>query len=371
MTRLVLAGAGHTHVEVLRRFARRLPPGVEVIVVAPASGLLYSGMVPGVVAGVYGVAEATIDVVSLARAAGARFILDSVDGLEPDRRRVTLAGGATIDFDVLSLDVGATTATPPMTGAASAVPVRPLAGLIAAWQRMRAAAANGTISSIAVIGGGAAGVELAFAISFRLRADLAARAPAVTLVTDQSEVAPTHSAGTRRRLKRLLASRDIALVARSAVVAIDATGIALTDGRRVAAQGVIVATAAVAEPWLRTSGIACDAAGFVQVDASLRSVSHPSVFAAGDCAQQVDAPRPRSGVYAVRAGPPLAENLARVLDRRALVTYRPQRAALALISVGGGYAVASRGPLSAEGAWVWRWKDYIDRGFVARYRAGA
>jgi NADH dehydrogenase FAD-containing subunit len=135
------------------------------------------------------------------------------------------------------------------------------------------------------------------------------------------------------------------------------------------ADRVVLATPVVATGWLEASGLACDVEGFVSVDACLRSVSHPFVFAAGDCATRVDAPRPRSGVYAVRSGPPLARNLRRVIAGATPATYQPQRVALALISLGDRRAVVSRPPWSAEGAWAWYWKDRIDRGFVARYRS--
>lgn len=369
MTRLLLAGGGHAHVEVLRRFARRPAPDVDIVVVAPATGLLYSGMVPGVVAGSYAIDDATVDVASLARAAGARFVTGRLTALDPDRRCATLADGATIAFDLASLDVGAITVAEWAVADERVILVRPLDGLLAGWARWRDDAARGTLRSLAVVGGGAAGVELAFAMTHRWHADLGVRAPSITLITDQPEVAAQHPPGARRRLARLLATRSIAIAAGSAAHAVDAQGLVLADGRRVAADRVVVATPAAATPWLRASSLACDEAGFVRVDACLRSTSHPHVFAAGDCATQVDAPRPRSGVYAVRAGPALAENLRRALAGHSPTPYRPQRTALALISVGAGYAVASRPPWSAEGRWIWRWKDWIDRRFVARYRA--
>lgn len=369
MTRLLLAGGGHAHVEVLRRFARRPPPAVQAVVVAPDTGLLYSGMVPGVIAGWYASGDATIDLVALANAAGARLIVGAVTALDADRRRATLADGTAIDFDIASLNVGATTHVAMANADARVVPVRPLAGLLAAWAGLRDDAARGAIGALAVVGGGAAGVEIAFAMAHRLRTDLDARAPALAIVTDQNEVAAQHPASVRQRLARLLGARGIAVVPGSAAQAMDAAGVDLADGRRVPADRVIVATPVVAAPWLRASGLACDDGGFVCVDAFLRSPSHPAVFAAGDCATQIDAPRPRSGVYAVRAGPALAENLRRAVGSEPLVAHRPQRTALALISTGDRYAVASRPPWSAEGKWVWRWKDHVDRGFVARYRS--
>ena len=369
MTRLLLVGGGHAHVEVLRRFARSKPASMALCLVTPAPALTYSGMVPGVIAGHYALADAQIDLVPLAAAAGARLVLGSVAALDPVARCATLQDGAVEPFDLASLDVGAAPAADLPGARAHAIPVRPLEALVVDVEALRAAVRRGVAARIAVVGGGAAGIELVLALAWRLRGGADAGDGAFTLVTDQPEIAAGLPAGVGRRLARILAAHRVTVAAGAAAGAIDAHGIVLTDGRRVDASTVILATPAMPAPWLRASGLACDAQGFVRVDSTLRSVSHPVVFAVGDCATQDDAPRPRSGVYAVRAGPPLAANLRSALASTALRTYRPRRHALALIATGDRRAVASRPPWSAEGAWVWRWKDHIDRRFVARYRA--
>ena len=119
--------------------------------------------------------------------------------------------------------------------------------------------------------------------------------------------------------------------------------------------------------WLSGSGLATDEAGYIAVNRHLQSISHPAVFAAGDAAAMIETPRAKSGVMAVRQGPVLAQNLQRMAHGVSLNPFLPQREWLNLISTGEKYAVASRGRWSAEGRWVWRWKDWIDRKFMKRF----
>jgi NADH dehydrogenase FAD-containing subunit len=316
--RLLLAGAGHAHAAVLRAFAARRP-AAEVSVVAPQSSVLYSGMLPGVAAGHYRVDECTIDFARLAHAAGAEFVGDTVLGLDAASRMLRLASGKHLSYDLVSLNVGSEVAAP-----AGALTVKPFAAFLDAVRHA---------PRVAVIGAGAAGVEIAMALRHR-----------GTEVTLSTERFPFDGGLVRRIL-----------------AALERSGVDFRIGAP--GEGVqLWAAGARAHPWLRDSGLATDASGFVLVDAKLRSVSHPEVFAAGDCATLFHAPHPKSGVYSVRHGPVLAENLAGGQRE-----YTPQRRQLALLTCGGRYAIASWGPLSAEGAWAWRWKNRIDRRWIAGF----
>jgi selenide,water dikinase len=154
----------------------------------------------------------------------------------------------------------------------------------------------------------------------------------------------------------------------SAVERVEPGRLHLAGGGMLEAGVIIWATGASAPSWPKRSGLAVDDRGFIRVDERLQSISHPCVFAAGDIASVDGHRRPKNGVYAVRAGPPLAANLRRALTGQALAAWTPQKRALALISTGDRYAVASRGGLALEGSWVWRWKNRIDRRFIRRYR---
>lgn len=366
MKRLVLAGGGHAHVEVLRRLGLAKRRNLDVVLVSPAPLTPYSGMLPGVVAGHYTAEEACIDLAPLAEFAGARFVRTRVAAVDADRSIVDLDDGSRIPYDVLSIDTGS---VPPVSAIAGAdavgTSVKPVEPFLAAWQAVLDERPPRT-HCVAVVGAGAGGVELALAIRARLRR--MRRDTAVVLCGDSPDLLPSHSSSARRHVRAALASRGVRLELGQRVTHVDTGQLRFADGTSIAAQWIVWATGAAAPPWLRTSGLALDSSGFVLVDATLRSISHPAVHAAGDVATVRDHPHPKSGVYAVRQGPPLFENLARALDGESPHPWMPQPRTLALLSTGDGAAIASWGPFAATGAWAWRWKDRIDRGFMARYR---
>ncbi len=243
--------------------------------------------------------------------------------------------------------------------------MKPAEGLLDAWPEWAAGVRDATVRSIAVIGGGAGGVEILLAMQHRLATH--GLAAAFTLVSDRWSV----PAALERCLVRVLRAREVRLAVGSAVTGVHGDVITLASGATLRADRMLAATGASAPPWLRASGLSCDAAGFVQVDATLRSVSHPFVHASGDCATIVGAPRPKAGVFPVRQAPCLAHNLCAAIEGTRLRRYRPQRDWLAIVTTGPRHAIATRNGVAIGGAWVWRWKDRIDRAFVARYRAPA
>ena len=369
--RVLLAGGGHSHVEVLRRFALQPDPAIALTLVSPDPATPYSGMLPGLIAGHYTHDEAHIALAPLARWAGARLVVDRVEALDTYTKTVTLGSGRHEAFDLISIDVGSSPDVRIPGALAHAVPVKPVAGFLAAWTRMQADAAAGSVRTIGIVGGGAAGVEVLLAMQWQLTHTLGAGAPRFALITDQPALLPQHPPVVRARFGRLLVERGVVLHLSSAAVAVEPSSVHVTQGRRISLDRIVWATAAAAPSWPDLAGLACDERGFIRIDDHLRSPSHPFVFAAGDCATQDGQARPKSGVYAVRQGPPLASNLRRAAKGMPLERYVPQRHALALITTGDRHALASRGPFVAEGDWVWRWKDRIDRRFMAKYVAPA
>ena len=362
MKELLLVGGGHSHLAVLKSFGDTPAGGADLALLSPSRHAFYSGMVPGVVAGHYRPEDCRVALGALAARAGARFFLDSAVGLDPARREVTTARGERLRYDVLSLDTGSSAGEP--AGAAErALRVRPAEPFLAGWERLRESARRGEIRRIAVVGGGAAGVEVLLA----MRHGLAGFATQFALF---SELPVLAGHGARRRMARILDERGVTVHSGRKVVAAGENGIELDGGERFEAQAAVWATGAYAPSWIAQSGLATDALGFVAVSETLQSRSCPEIFAAGDVATVIGEPRPKSGVFAVRQGPVLARNLRRALAGEAPERFRPPSRSLALISCGDRYAVASWGRFALEGAWVWRWKDRIDRRFVERYRLG-
>lgn len=362
--RLLLAGGGHAHLAVLRSLSRSPLRGAEVTLVTPSTEQIYSGMVPGWMAGHYRRDELTVDLSRLAEAAGVRLVVDEVAGLDAGRHCVALSGGAHLHYDVLSLDVGSETDLSCLAAVGDVLlPVKPLSTLLTRWSEVRAAALSRPGFRVVVVGGGAAGVELAFAARHALQG---ADACSVQLVSSARGLMPGHAAAVVRRVHRLLRTRDIRVIEGS--VAGVPGGLQLVSGESITADIVIAATGARAPAWLQCSGLALDADGFAQVGPGHASISHPDVFAAGDVCSRVDVAMGRSGVHAVHAGPVLAHNLRVPLEGGNPMQYRPRARSLYLLATGPRHAVVSWGALSAEGGWAWRWKDRIDRNFIAHNR---
>jgi len=370
---LVLVGGGHAHVAVLRRFGMKPVPGLRLTLITRDVHTPYSGMLPGYLAGHYDYDACHIDLGPLARFAGARLYHAEVAGLDAANRRLEVAGRPPVTFDLLSINIGSRPRTLDVPGAAEfAIPVKPIDAFLVRWEALiaRVLTSRGPFR-IGVVGGGAGGVEVVLATRHRLRQCLRERGddPArlsFSLLTAGPVILPTHNPGVRARFQRVLRARGIAVLTGHRVREVTATALLAEDQAAVAVDATLWVTSAAAPVWPGAAGLAVTDEGFIRVDTHLQSVSHPGVFAAGDVAALSD-PRPKSGVFAVRQGPVLAENLRRAATGRSLVGYRPQRRFLGLISTGDRYAVASRGGWSLEGAWLWRAKDWIDRRFMARF----
>lgn len=366
MKRLLLVGAGHAHLGVLADLARAPLPGVEVSLVTPYPRQIYSGMLPGWIAGHYRLDDCAIAVAPVAARAQAHCFLGQVVALDLDQRRATTAHGEVHEFDWVSLDTGAVP-QPDLTQGAAYVgaALRPIETFIQAWGCVAQPFPH---RALTVVGGGAAGVELVLAMAWRLAQQKIS--PTLQLIAGQRGVLAEFPQGVRRRVLRHLSHARVHVIQDDVVALEGCEGdtLRLASAQRLYAGWTVMATGTAAAPWPRAAGLTVDERGFIQTTSTLQSASHPFVFAAGDCASMRGQRRARSGVYAVRAGPPLAHNLRRIVAGKPLRAYVPQQRALYLLSTGGRHAIASWGAWSLEGDWVWRWNDRIDHQFVGRYR---
>ncbi|MDT8345636.1 MAG: FAD-dependent oxidoreductase, partial [Thermohalobaculum sp.] len=363
---LVLIGGGHAHALVLRMWGMDPLPGARLTVIDPNPVAPYTGMLPGLVAGHYRQQELEIDLVRLARFAGARLVIGAVTAIDAEARHITVAGRGAIGYDVASIDIGIHSGMSEVPGFAEhAVPAKPLGRFATAWDDFVVRAGAGHVAPrAAVIGGGIAGVELALAMAHRLRR---AGGPAeVTLIERAPTIAPD-APRARARLARALDRLGVRVIAGAEVARITPEGPVLADGTAIAAAFTVGAAGARAYPWLAETGLPVTPDGFLRVGPDLRVEGQAALFAAGDCAHLSHAPRPKAGVYAVRAAPVLRDNLRAVLAGGATRRFHPQRHFLKLISLGARAALAEKAGMALAGPLLWRWKDRIDRSFMAQF----
>ena len=356
VTDVVLLGAGHAHVEVLRAFAMRPQPRLRLTLIGREAHTPYSGMLPGLIRGDYTFDQAHIDLAPLASACGARLILAEAQAIDLGGRSVAVGGRPPVPFDVLSIDVGGEPAMPEQGG----IPVKPIGQFLSRLDALVPALRPDR--RVLIVGGGPAGVELALALARRF-----AGQARFALVTSDAEPISGAPARARTVARAALVDAGVEVVCGVSAGPLRDGRLTLSDGSYLEADAALWATGVRGPAFLAASGLACDPSGCVLVDPTLRSVSHPLVFAAGDCAALDRRALPKAGVWAVRAGMPLAENLARAATRRPLRPWRPQKEALVILGLGGNRALAWRNGVALWGGLIWRWKDWIDRRWMRRF----
>ncbi|MEM6587765.1 MAG: selenide, water dikinase SelD [Pseudomonadota bacterium] len=359
---LVLIGGGHTHALVLYKWAMKPLPGVRVTLINPGPTAPYSGMLPGFVAGHYTRQELDIDLVQLARKAGARLVTGYAHGIDTDTRVINVKGAPDIAFDVASVDVGITSAMPDLTGFAEhGIPAKPLGRFAQKWEEYLSGTGP---ANVVVLGSGVAGAELALAMAHRLPT---AGRVAKIYVIDRAQAFSAIGRPAAQRLRAAFAHYKIKLLEGATPKAITKTGVTLEDGTDIEADFVTGAAGAKPHDWLANTGLTNEA-GFIPIDTRLRS-SDPSIFAVGDCADMTASPRSKAGVFAVRQAPVLYENLRAALSTgTGLREYVPQKDYLKLISLGEKSALAERFGVTLSGPLLWRWKDQIDTKFMTQFQ---
>ncbi len=362
---LVLVGAGHAHMMAMLQLADFVTRGHRVTVVSTAPFHYYSGMGPGLLSGLYRPEETRFHVARMVEDRGGTFVVGQVARVDPTRRRLTLDGGGAIDYDVASFNTGSDIPVDRLSGVhANAFPVKPIDRLHEAQLRVRALLDGGR-PRLLVVGGGAAGVELAGNLR-RLVDDHGGEAE-ITLATGQEILAPFPER-FRRRARASLESRSVRILEGVSVTGLDGGTARLADGRTLPHDVAVLALGVRPSRVFADSGLPVGPDGGLLVDARLRSVAHPELFAGGDCLSFQPGPLAKVGVYAVRENPILLHNLLAALEGGEMRAFEPQQRFLLILNLGNG-----RGLLHWRG-WIWegrlafRFKDAIDRAFMRRFQ---
>ncbi|KZZ54447.1 selenide, water dikinase SelD, partial [Oleiphilus sp. HI0123] len=377
---LVLIGGGHAHAIALSMLAKRHLPGVRITLISNSVLTPYSGMLPGLIAGNYEHEDVHIDLGAACRSFGVRFIEDSVTGLDLEAKTIFCQQHPPFSYDVLSIDIGSSPDLKNIPGTKEfSVGVKPVDRFLALWHDLQQSLLSKELTSpvdIGIVGGGASGVEVALAMQHKLKCALKYRKTSFEqlrfhVVSGSDTILPSHNAKVQQRYQKVLDKRGVQVHHDFRVSKVEEG--CLVDARdaenprELSLDKIIWAISASAPEWPKAAGLACSERGFIEVDACLQSVSHPNVFASGDIADVLDHPRPKAGVFAVRQGKPLADNLEKALRGEPLKAFVPQSKFLSLVSTGDKAAIASRGDWAMSGAWVWHWKDSIDRKFMRRF----
>lgn len=377
--RLVLVGAGHAHLEVLRALAEEPHPPVDLTVVTPVRRHLYSGMVPGYLQGTYTDDEIAVDLLPLARRAGGRLVDAWAVDLDPASRTLGLESAADgppapdrLTYDLVSFNVGSRSAATDRPGvAAHAALVKPIDRVAGLKQRVDRLARRGGSARrrVAVVGAGAAGVEVALGVDAVLAR--LARERAITLYEAGPEILRGYSRRVRHEAEKILADRGIAVETDRPVQAVGSDWVETVGGSRRPADLTVWITGPSAPPLFRGSGLPLDDHGYLLVSPSLRSIADPTVFAVGDCATLLEHPKtPKAGVYAVRQGPVLWRSLLAALGEGHPPRYDPQSGFLSILNTADGKALLRYKGVVSHSRWGWKLKDWIDRRFMDRYGVG-
>jgi selenide,water dikinase len=361
---LVLVGGGHTHALLIRKLGQKPIPNVKTTLVSDAYHVPYSGTLPGYLAGIYRFDESHIDLYRLCTWAGVEFVHASVDGIDPKEKRISLKSFPSLAYDILSIDIGSTPSMKEVHGAEMfATGIKPVPQFLKVFDSLMANIESGKCSkqSIVIVGGGAAGVEVALGLRQRLALE-----HDIHLVHKNAEVLNDKPHFVRKKFQKVLVASGIKLHLGSPVERVEKNVLKLKN-HQINYDVLFWMTQASAASWLKKSGLDLDQRGFLSVKDTLQTLAYDNVFATGDIASVKTEPRPKAGVFAVRQAEPLAENLRLVFAGGKARSFNPQMHFLAIVGTGDGKAVAMRGPFSASGAWAWRLKVRIDQKFMNQF----
>ncbi len=366
----MLLGIGHTNAEILNHWAESPIPNCRLVCISKFPTATYSGMLPGTLANQFSREEMQIELAPLVERAGAELILDEVIGLDAETRTINFANRIPLAFDALSIGIGSVPADWDRFDSPNLIPIKPMQTFIERLdQRIEQCQNNAKEPpKIVVVGGGVAGVEIAFCVRARLASWFPARPPSVQIVTSGEEIAGGMSQRSIRKLRRELSNQSINVITRFPVTEVRENSVSDRSGRLQHADIVLWATGAVAPPLLGKLNLPTDERGFLATEATLRTIAGGPIFAVGDAGTVAANPSPKAGVFAVRQAPVLWHNLRATIQGSPLSEFDPQKDFLKILNTGQGRALLQYKGFSFHAHWCWKLKSYIDKGFVGKYR---
>ena len=374
---IVLLGAGHTNAHVLRMWKMKPIENAQLVCVSNYPIATYSGMMPGVLAGQYSVPEMEIDLVRFCASAGVRLVLGNVTGIYREQRELQFADRPPLAYEYLSVGVGSrpTTKGVEVKDDSRLVAVKPMQTFLERLQaHLRTTAKSPTKPRIAIVGGGIGSIEIAFCLDRRIKDNpeslglSAGQQVEITLLTGAKRVGAGLIDSTQDRVKAAFDLHGLKQQTGSRVKTIDGQQLQLADGTSHDFDLIIWATSAVAPELLSVFDLDVDDRGFLKTRPTLQTISDDNIFVVGDSGTMVDFDLPKAGVFAVRQGPVLWDNLQRAVWNRKLTSYQPQRSFLKLINTADGKTIAERGKRSFYAGWCWYLKNRIDQKFMRMYQ---
>ncbi len=366
---ICLIGGGHSHIIAVKQLGiHPPPPNIRISLVCSDQFTLYSGMLPGLISGHYLPEDCYIDLQKLCNQAKITFIQSEVEQIDPHSKQIYCNLHSHLNYDLLSLNIGSQPMLHDIKGATRyGCPIKPLKQFLQSWLKwLQVAQSTNEPKHIVVIGGGAGSIEILLAIHYKL-SHTTLQHVNFMLICAHPNILSSYNQCTQRYFNDYFKKLGITVIKGKRVNAISQHQLIVDDNITLNYDFAVWATHADAQSWVAKSGLKCDNNGFILVDQYLRSVSHTDVFAVGDCANFIPMSIPKSGVYAVRQGPVLANNLVAASCNYPLLAFKPQKHFLSLLTTGDRHAVASWGPLYAHGKWAWLWKNHIDRRFIAQF----
>ncbi len=370
-TRVVLLGIGHTNAHVLDLWRREPIAEARLVCVSSFAASTYSGMLPGTLSGQYPPGRLEIDLRSLAQAARAELVVEPASGVDVEARTVLFEKHEPVPFDILSVGAGS---VPNRAGIDADpevwVPIKPMQTfLMRLYERLQEIAPqNRQELRVLVIGGGVGGIEISFCLPSYLRRVLGEVRHTITIVDAGERIGGGLSPRALPRAEALLEARGVEVITGARVTRVDDRETVCADGRRIPADLVILAAGAAPPPVLENTTLPKDSRGFLLTSETLQSTGSENVLAVGDSSTMVNASVPKAGVYAVRQGPVLWRNIGALVRGEPLSPYEPQHDFLRLLNTGDGKALMDYKGWSAHAGWCWRFKDYLDSRFMARFR---